>query len=44
MAIYVLENTVQHYAWGSNDALPALLGKENPSGEPWAELWMGAHP
>ncbi|HPE88582.1 MAG TPA: mannose-6-phosphate isomerase, class I [Spirochaetia bacterium] len=44
MAIYSLDNTVQHYAWGSTDALPAMLGKENPSGEPWAELWMGAHP
>jgi mannose-6-phosphate isomerase len=44
MAVYILENTVQKYEWGSNDFLPGLLGKENPEGAPWAELWMGAHP
>lgn len=38
-----LINTVQHYAWGSVDALPALLGAR-PTGRPQAELWMGAHP
>ncbi|GHF39073.1 mannose-6-phosphate isomerase, class I [Streptomyces griseosporeus] len=38
-----LINTVQHYAWGSVDALPALLGTP-PTGRPQAELWMGAHP
>jgi mannose-6-phosphate isomerase len=24
--------------------IPGLLGLENPTAEPWAELWMGAHP
>lgn len=38
-----LHNTVRPYAWGSTTALPALLGTE-PTGEPQAELWMGAHP
>lgn len=38
-----LVNTVRPYAWGSVTALPALLGQE-PTGEPQAELWMGAHP
>ncbi|MFJ1709763.1 mannose-6-phosphate isomerase, class I [Kitasatospora sp. NPDC088346] len=38
-----LENTIRPYAWGSRTAIPALLGAE-PSGEPQAELWMGAHP
>ncbi|WP_369202957.1 mannose-6-phosphate isomerase, class I [Streptomyces sp. PU-14G] len=38
-----LENTVRPYAWGSTTALPALFG-EAPTGEPQAELWMGAHP
>lgn len=38
-----LDCTVQHYAWGDREALPAMLGVE-PSGEPCAELWMGAHP
>ncbi|MFJ9606312.1 mannose-6-phosphate isomerase, class I [Kitasatospora sp. NPDC101176] len=38
-----LVNTVRPYAWGSPTALPELLGQE-PTGEPQAELWMGAHP
>ena len=44
MAIYSMDNTIQGYDWGSPTTLPLFLGKENPSGEPWAELWMGAHP
>ncbi len=35
---------VQHYAWGSTDAIPELLGRANPEHEPFAELWLGAHP
>jgi mannose-6-phosphate isomerase len=42
--LYKLENTVQRYAWGSPVLIPQFLGWENPGGEPWAELWMGAHP
>ncbi|MEU9594547.1 mannose-6-phosphate isomerase, class I [Streptomyces sp. NPDC048193] len=38
-----LDNTVRPYAWGSTTAIPALLGTE-PTGEPQAEMWMGAHP
>ncbi|WP_399090145.1 mannose-6-phosphate isomerase, class I [Streptomyces sp. BBFR2] len=38
-----LDNTVRPYAWGSLTALPELLGTE-PTGEPQAEMWMGAHP
>ena len=41
--IALLQNTIQFYAWGSPTAIPNLLGEENPSGKPWAELWMGAH-
>jgi len=37
-------NSIQHYAWGSTDALTRLYGIPNPSGQPMAELWMGAHP
>lgn len=44
MSVFRLENTVQRYDWGSKDAIPAFLGLDNPEGEPWAELWMGAHP
>ncbi|MER5733490.1 mannose-6-phosphate isomerase, class I [Streptomyces sp. NPDC002138] len=38
-----LTNTIRPYAWGSATAIPALLGIE-PTGEPQAEMWMGAHP
>jgi len=43
-AIGILRNTIQHYAWGSPESIPKLLGRDNLSGLPWAELWMGAHP
>jgi mannose-6-phosphate isomerase len=38
-----LDNTIRPYAWGSTTAIPHLLGTE-PTGEPQAEMWMGAHP
>ncbi|KFG00713.1 mannose-6-phosphate isomerase [Streptomyces scabiei] len=38
-----LDNTVRPYAWGSTTAIPQLLGVA-PTGEPQAEMWMGAHP
>ncbi len=44
MAILTLENAIQKYDWGSTTSLPEILGSDNPRGEPWAELWMGAHP
>ncbi|WP_108717977.1 mannose-6-phosphate isomerase, class I [Miniimonas sp. S16] len=34
---------LQHYAWGSSTALPALLGR-GADGRPVAEAWFGAHP
>lgn len=34
---------MQPYAWGSTEALPRIMG-EQPTGEPQAELWLGAHP
>jgi mannose-6-phosphate isomerase len=43
--LLALENSVQRYAWGSPDAIPAILGRATSAGEPpWAEMWMGAHP
>ncbi len=39
-----LETVVQHYAWGSRTLIPALLGLPAPTADPWAELWVGAHP
>ncbi len=41
--MYLLDNTLRPYAWGSEHAIADLLGRE-PSGGPEAELWVGAHP
>jgi mannose-6-phosphate isomerase len=40
----LLSGEVRTYAWGSTTAIPDLLGEPNLEGEPWAELWFGAHP
>ena len=37
-----LHGTVQHYAWGTTDAIPNLLGVP-ADGRPFAEYWLGAH-
>jgi mannose-6-phosphate isomerase len=37
-----LDHVVRDYAWGSVDAIPRLLGLE-PTGQPVAEVWLGAH-
>ena len=39
----VLRGTVQPYAWGSREGLPRIMGVP-PTGDPQAELWLGAHP
>ena len=39
----LLHGTFQHYAWGTTDAIPELLG-EAADGRPFAEYWLGAHP
>ncbi len=39
----LIEGVVRHYDWGSLTAIPELLGRAG-TGEPWAELWLGAHP
>lgn len=41
--IIPIENTPVTYEWGSRSAIADLLGRE-PSGQPEAELWLGAHP
>lgn len=38
-----LSGWVKHDDWGSVDAIPALFGRE-PDGQPWSEVWFGAHP
>jgi mannose-6-phosphate isomerase len=42
--LLVLENPIQHYAWGSRTAIAEFLGRESPAPQPEAELWIGAHP
>jgi len=37
-----ITNTPRNYAWGSTTAIADLLGRK-PSGQPEAELWLGAH-
>lgn len=39
-----LEGAVRHYAWGGRQFIPDLIGRPNPEGLPFAELWLGAHP
>lgn len=34
---------IRHYSWGSRTLIPQLQGQE-PSTQPIAELWYGAHP
>ncbi len=41
--IFRLDSSIRPYAWGSATAIPELLGQV-PTGEPAAELWLGAHP
>jgi mannose-6-phosphate isomerase len=44
MQIYEMSNPIQNYAWGSFTAIAELLGSNEPSDQPQAEIWMGAHP
>lgn len=41
---FPMTNPIQNYAWGSKTAMQQLFAIENPTNEPQAELWMGAHP
>lgn len=43
-SIFLLKNEIQHYGWGNKTALNELFGIANPTDEPQAEIWMGAHP
>ena len=43
IGILPLKGVIQHYDWGGKSFLPNLIGEENPTGKPFAELWMGAH-
>jgi len=39
----ILEGVIRHYQWGSTSEIPELLGRAADN-QPWAELWLGAHP
>ena len=41
---YPFTGSVQHYDWGGFTFIPDFIGRGNSEHEPWAELWMGAHP
>ena len=42
--VFTIKGVVQHYSWGGNSFIPALLGLHNADHQPLAEYWMGAHP
>jgi mannose-6-phosphate isomerase len=42
--MWQLQTSVRHYPWGSRTVIPDLLGEPSPADEPYAELWVGAHP
>ncbi|MEA2097146.1 MAG: mannose-6-phosphate isomerase, class I [Candidatus Cloacimonadota bacterium] len=44
LKIFKLRNQILEYSWGSKTCIPHLQGKDEPSPEPQAELWMGTHP
>jgi mannose-6-phosphate isomerase len=41
--VLTLLGVVQHYDWGGHNFIPDLLGVENSTRRPFAELWIGAH-
>jgi mannose-6-phosphate isomerase len=41
--VLTLQGVVQHYDWGGHQFIPDLLGVENATRRPFAELWIGAH-
>jgi mannose-6-phosphate isomerase len=45
--VFKLNNTIQHYDWGTRNAeayIPGFLGIPAEKDRPYAELWIGAHP
>ena len=44
LRIRKLRTRIRNYPWGSREFLAALRGSPQPSAEPEAELWIGAHP
>ncbi|WNJ96886.1 mannose-6-phosphate isomerase, class I [Vibrio ruber] len=44
LPFYLMQNVIQHYAWGSTQSIHHLFNIPNPEQLPQAEIWMGAHP
>lgn len=42
--MFLLDNLVREYAWGSHRIIAELTGRPTPTAVPEAELWLGAHP
>src|ERR1700723_4208797 len=42
--VLTLHGVVQHYDWGGHNFIPDLLGAENATRRPFAELWICGHP
>ncbi len=42
-SFYKLTGKIQHYQWGGNSFIPALLNINNDENKPFAEYWLGAH-
>ena len=40
--MHYLQGSIQHYAWGTMEAIPELLRRQ-PDGTPHAEYWLGTH-
>jgi mannose-6-phosphate isomerase len=40
----LLTNPIRTYAWGSTSVIAGVQGRQTPSVQPEAELWMGGHP
>ncbi|MGC3953362.1 MAG: mannose-6-phosphate isomerase, class I [Propionicimonas sp.] len=40
--MHFLQGSIQHYAWGTMEAIPELL-RQQPDGTPHAEYWLGTH-
>lgn len=41
--VFLMENQIMNYSWGSRDFIAKLCREQVPSELPQAELWLGAH-
>jgi mannose-6-phosphate isomerase len=42
--VFPIKGAVQNYAWGGKEFIPKLMGWQNTDHQPFAEVWLGAHP